>query len=96
MGEDALDYRGILDGRDQLQLPTTLRVVFHVDVKHAPNNCAQRMRPFPLPAGRWLEKKAEVVTNCGHLAKLKFSKSLPFAFTEHGAMQALTTLSLPP
>ena len=72
MGEDALDYRGILDGRDQLQLPTTMRAVLDVDVKHAPSNCAQRMRPFPLPAGRWSQKQAKVVTNCGHLAKLKF------------------------
>lgn len=31
------------------------------------------------------QEKAEVVANCDHLAKLKFSKSLPFAFTEHGA-----------
>ncbi|MBP5997263.1 MAG: ORF6N domain-containing protein [Azonexus sp.] len=34
------------------------------------------------------EEKAEVVTNCDHLARLKFSRSLPFAFTEHGAIQA--------
>ena len=32
------------------------------------------------------EEKIEVVTNCDHLAKLKFSKTLPFAFTEHGAI----------
>ena len=38
-------------------------------------------------------EKTEVVTNCDHLAKLKFSKSLPFAFTEHGAIQAANTLS---
>jgi hypothetical protein len=31
-------------------------------------------------------EKAEVVTNCDHLAKLKFSPSLPHAFTEHGAL----------
>ena len=30
-------------------------------------------------------EKAEVVTNCDHLAKLKYSPSLPYAFTEHGA-----------
>ena len=29
-------------------------------------------------------KKAEVVTNCDHLSKLKFSRALPFAFTEYG------------
>ena len=38
-------------------------------------------------------EKAEVVTNCDHLAKLKFSKSLPFAFTEHGAIQAANLLN---
>ena len=30
------------------------------------------------------DEKTEVVTNCNHLARLKFSKVLPFAFTEHG------------
>nr|MDP2191033.1 ORF6N domain-containing protein [Rhodoferax sp.] len=33
------------------------------------------------------DEKAEVVANCDHLAKLKFSKALPYAFTEHGAIQ---------
>lgn len=32
------------------------------------------------------DEKAEVVANCDHLAKLKFSPSLPYAFTEHGAL----------
>jgi len=32
------------------------------------------------------EEKAEVVANCDHLAKLKYSPSLPYAFTEHGAL----------
>ncbi len=41
------------------------------------------------------EEKAEVVTNCDHLAKLKFSKSLPIAFTEHGAIQAANVLASP-
>jgi len=38
-------------------------------------------------------EKAEVVTSCDHLAKLKFSKSLPYAFTEHGAIQAANVLA---
>jgi hypothetical protein len=33
-------------------------------------------------------EKAEAVTNCDHFQKLKFSKSLPSAFIEHGAIQA--------
>ena len=40
-------------------------------------------------------EKGEVVTNCDHLANLKFSKSLPFAFTEHGAIQAANILNSP-
>jgi len=40
-----------------------------------------------------LAEKQEVVTNCGHLSKLKFSKMLPFAFTEHGAIQAANVMN---
>jgi hypothetical protein len=32
------------------------------------------------------DEKQEVVTNCDHLTKLKFSASMPYAFTEHGAL----------
>ena len=32
------------------------------------------------------DEKAEVVTNCDHLARLKYSRTLPYAFTEHGAL----------
>jgi len=39
------------------------------------------------------EEKAEVVANCDHLQKLKFSPVLPYAFTEHGAIMAATVLN---
>lgn len=39
------------------------------------------------------QEKAEVVANCDHLQKLKFSKVLPYAFTEHGAIQAANVLA---
>lgn len=38
-------------------------------------------------------EKQEVVTNCDHLSKLKFSKTLPFVFTEHGAIQAANVIN---
>lgn len=38
-------------------------------------------------------EKTEVITNCDHLRGLRFSKSLPFAFTEHGALMAATILN---
>jgi len=40
-----------------------------------------------------LEEKRQVVANCDHLEKLKFSRSLPLAFTEHGAIMAASVLS---
>ena len=39
------------------------------------------------------EEKQQVVTNCDHLAKLKFSPNLPYAFTEHGTVMAANILN---
>jgi len=41
------------------------------------------------------DEKAEVVANCDHLSKLKFSPVLPYAFTEHGAIMAASVLNTP-
>jgi hypothetical protein len=38
-------------------------------------------------------EKEEVVAKCDHLKKLKFSSTLPLAFTEHGAVMAATVLN---
>lgn len=40
-------------------------------------------------------EKQEVVTNCDHLARLKYSPARPYAFTEHGAIMAASVLSAP-
>jgi hypothetical protein len=39
------------------------------------------------------DEKAEVVANCDHLGNLKYSKALPYAFTEHGAIMAAGVLN---
>ena len=44
---------------------------------------------FQLNAG----EKSEVVAKCDHLEKLKYSKVLPYAFTEHGAIMATSVLN---
>ena len=38
-------------------------------------------------------EKAEVVANCDHLRRLKFSPNLPHAFTEHGTIMAANVLN---
>ena len=40
-----------------------------------------------------VEEKSEVVANCDHLSKLKYSSSLPYVFTEHGAIMAASVLN---
>ncbi len=40
-----------------------------------------------------LAEKQQVVANCDHLSKLKYSKSLPYAFTEHGSIMAASVLN---
>ncbi|MGQ0696175.1 MAG: ORF6N domain-containing protein [Nitrospiraceae bacterium] len=39
------------------------------------------------------QEKAEVVANCDHLKRLKFSPGRPFAFTEHGAVMVASVLN---
>jgi hypothetical protein len=38
-------------------------------------------------------ERDEVVANCDHLATLKYSPSMPYAFTEHGALMAASVLN---
>ena len=38
-------------------------------------------------------EKAEVVANCDHLRRLKFSATLPYAFTEYGTIMAANVLN---
>jgi hypothetical protein len=40
-------------------------------------------------------EKEKVITNCDQLAHLRFARSLPLAFTEHGAIMAATVLNSP-
>lgn len=38
-------------------------------------------------------EREEVVTNCDHLTRLRFSPVLPWAFTEHGSIMAASVLN---
>ena len=39
------------------------------------------------------EEREEVVAKCDHLSKIKYSSTLPYAFTEHGALMAASVLN---
>lgn len=38
-------------------------------------------------------EKVEVIAKCDHLRQLRFSRTLPFAFTEHGALMLASVLN---
>ena len=38
-------------------------------------------------------EKQEVIANCDHLEKLKFSRTNPYAFTEHGTIMLANVLN---
>jgi len=40
-------------------------------------------------------EKQEVIANCDHLENLKFSRTNPYAFTEHGTIMLANVLSTP-
>ena len=86
----------ILVVRDQkVIIDADLATLYGVPTKALNQAIKRNAERFPMDFMFQLSEpeKAEVVTSCDHLQKLKFSKSLPYAFTEHGAIQAANVLA---
>ena len=94
---EAISSRIVFIRRQKVMIDADLADLYGVPTKALNQAVKRNAARFPedfmfqLTAG----EKVEVVTNCDHLAKLKFSKSLPYAFTEHGAIQAANVLASP-
>ena len=72
----------------RIMLDADLADLYGVPTKALNQAVRRNIERFPADFMFQLTKaeKQEVVTNCDHLAMLKFSASLPYAFTEHGAL----------
>jgi ORF6N domain len=70
-------------------------MLYGVDTKRLNEQVKRNSERFPQDFMFQLNatEKAEVVANCDHLNKLKFSKVLPFAFTEYDTIQAANVLN---
>lgn len=81
----------------RLMIDADLAVLYGVTTKRLNEQVKRNADRFPSDFMFQLNaaEKGEVVANCDHLAKLKFSKVLPYAFTEHGAIQAANVLASP-
>lgn len=81
----------------KVMLDADLAELYGVTTKRLNEQVKRNRRRFPEDFVFQLtaNERAEVVANCDHLAGLKFSSSVPYAFTEHGAIMAATVLNSP-
>ena len=89
---------GILVIRGQRVLSDTdLALLYGVQTKRFNEQVKRNIVRFPDNFMFQLtkEEKDEVVAKCDHLEKLKYSRTNPYAFTEHGAIMAATILNTP-
>jgi hypothetical protein len=82
---------------EKVMLDADLAALYGVSTKRLNEQVRRNRERFPSDFLIELtaQEKAEVVANCDHLARLKYSSSLPFAFTEHGAIMAANVLNSP-
>lgn len=90
-----IDGRILLIRGQKVMIDADLAELYGVPTRALNQAVKRNARRFPADFMFQLTspEKQQVVTDCDHLAKLKFSKTLPFAFTEHGAIQAANVLN---
>jgi len=92
---ETIERKILLIREQKVMLSTHLAELYGVETR-ALNQAVKRNKDrFPKDFVFLLTKKEkiEVVTNCDHLARLKYAKTLPWAFTEHGAIMAAMVLN---
>jgi hypothetical protein len=94
---ERMDSRILLIRGYRVMLDADLAEIYGTTTK-ALNQAVKRNRErFPAEFMFQLNRreKDEVVTNCDHLRRLKYSPNLPFAFTEYGAVMLASVLNSP-
>jgi len=92
---ERIEDRILLVRGDRAIIDTDLAEFYGVPTKRLNEQVKRNRRRFPEDFMFRLtpEEAKEVVAKCDHLSKLRFSKSPPLAFTEHGALMAASVLN---
>jgi len=79
----------------KVMIDSDLAELYSVTTKRLNEQVKRNIKRFPEDFMFRLteEEKEQVVANCDHLKRLKFSPYLPFVFTEHGAVMLASVLS---
>jgi len=84
-------------GGQKVMIDADLAALYGVPTKRLNEQVKRNLGRFPADFVFQLTRaeRDEVVANCDHLQRLKFSPTMPFAFTEHGALMAASVLNTP-
>jgi hypothetical protein len=93
----AIDSRILVLRGQKVMIDQDLAVLYGTSTKALNQGVKRNADRFPSDFMFRLNiaEKTEVVTNCDHLQRLKFSRTLPHAFTEHGALMLASVLNTP-
>ena len=94
---DGLQQRILVLRGERVMIDSDLAELYGVEARVLNQAVKRNPERFPVDFSFVLtkEEKQEVITNCDHLQKLKFSPHLPRVFTEHGAIMAASVLNSP-
>jgi len=94
---DAIEPRILMIRGQRVMIDADLAELYGVTTKALNQATKRNSARFPVDFVFQLSdsEKQEVVTNCDHLERIKFSRTLPYAFTEHGAIMAASVLNSP-
>lgn len=92
-----IESRILLMRNQKVILDSDLSALYGVTTKRLNEQVKRNQERFPIDFMFQLTsvEKQEVVANCDHLANLKFSRTNPYAFTEHGAIMVASILNTP-
>jgi hypothetical protein len=86
----------VVRGR-KILIDADLATLYSVSTKRLNQQVKRNRKRFPTDFVFQLTRaeRDEVVANCDHLARLRFSSTMPYGFTEHGALMASSVLNTP-
>ena len=92
---EKIEQRILLVRGKKIILDRDLAFLYEVETKALNQAVKRNPARFPADFQFQLSRRElnEVVTNCDHLQDLKFSHTLPYAFTEHGVLMLSSVLN---
>jgi len=95
--EEKIDRSILLIRGQKIMLDADLAVIYGISTSRLNEQVKRNKDRFPDDFMFQLseDEKAEVIANCDHLEKLKFSRTNPYAFTEHGTIMLSSVLNTP-